>query len=60
MIEALRSHRLRLEPLADFLDHGDPVVRVNDLLSHLESHSVLLTEKKKSLIREPRIIGKRG
>jgi hypothetical protein len=60
MIEAPRNHRLRLEPLADLLDHGYTVIGVHDLLSHLKSHSVLLEKSEKSLIREPRIIGKRG
>src|SRR5262249_15723658 len=46
MIEASRSHRLRLKALADLLDHGNPVIGVDDLLSHLESHSVLLKERK--------------
>jgi hypothetical protein len=59
MIEAPGSHRLRLKPLADLLDHRHPVVRVDDLLSHLKSHTILLIEIEKSLIREPRIIGKK-
>jgi hypothetical protein len=48
MIEAPRSHRLRLKPLADLLDHGNAVIGVDDLLSHLESHSVLLEVKKRA------------
>jgi hypothetical protein len=35
-----------LEPLADLLDHRNTVVRVDDLLSHLKSHSFLLKVKK--------------
>jgi hypothetical protein len=59
MIEAPGNYRLRLKPIADLLDHRHPVVRVDDLLSHLKSHTVLLKEIEKSLIREQRIIGKR-
>src|SRR5262249_34425736 len=44
MIEAARGHRFGVEPLADLFDHGHPMVRIDDLLSHLESHSDLLKE----------------
>jgi hypothetical protein len=46
MIEAPRGDRLGLEALTDLLDHGNPVIRIDDLLSHLKSHSVLLKERK--------------
>src|SRR6266508_390576 len=57
VIEAARSGRLRCESLPDLLDHGNPMVGIDNLLSHSESHHYVLL---KCIKDHARLLRKQG